>query len=81
MLTNPPRRAITIPGNALRCNDASLSGRKNDSADKLERAIAEVLAEGKNVAYDLKLGRADSTAVGTSQAADAVIEKLGKSDR
>ncbi|GAI16698.1 unnamed protein product [marine sediment metagenome] len=40
---------------------------ENDSADKLERAIAEVLAEGKNVAYDLKLGRADSTAVGTSQ--------------
>lgn len=54
-------------GNALRSNDASLSGRKNDSADKLERAIAEVLAEGKNVAYDLKLGRADSTAVGTRQ--------------
>ncbi|GAI57003.1 unnamed protein product [marine sediment metagenome] len=40
---------------------------ENDSADKLERVIAEVLAEGKNVAYDLKLGRADSTAVGTSQ--------------
>jgi len=40
---------------------------ENDSADKLERAIAEVLAEGKNVAYDLKLGRADSTPVGTSQ--------------
>ena len=41
--------------------------KENDSADKLERAIAEVIAEGKNVAYDLKLGRADSTAVGTSQ--------------
>jgi len=53
-------------GNALQSNDACYLG-ENDSADKLERVIAEVLAEGKNVAYDLKLGRADSTAVGTSQ--------------
>jgi len=44
------------------------------SADKLESAIAEVIAEGKNVTYDLKLDPA--TAVGTSQVADAVIEKL-----
>jgi isocitrate dehydrogenase (NAD+) len=45
-----------------------------DSADKMESAIAEVIAEGKNVTYDLKLDPA--TAVGTSQVADAVIEKL-----
>ena len=44
------------------------------SADSLERAIAEVIAEGKNVTYDLKLDPA--SAVGTSQVADAVIEKL-----
>jgi isocitrate dehydrogenase (NAD+) len=44
------------------------------SADKLEIAIAEVIADGKNVTYDLKLDPA--TAVGTSQVADAVIEKL-----
>jgi len=48
-------------------------GEKN-SADKLEKAIAEVIAEGKNVTYDLKLDPA--TAVGTSQVADAVVEKL-----
>lgn len=48
--------------------------REKDSADKLESAIAEVIAEGKNVTYDLKLDPA--TAVGTSQVADAVIEKL-----
>jgi isocitrate dehydrogenase (NAD+) len=47
---------------------------EKDSADKLESAIAEVIAEGKNVTYDLKLDPA--TAVGTSQVADAVIEKL-----
>ena len=47
---------------------------EKDSADKLENAIAEVIAEGKDVTYDLKLDPA--TAVGTSQVADAVIEKL-----
>jgi len=47
---------------------------EKDSADKMEGAIAEVIAEGKNVTYDLKLDPA--TAVGTSQVADAVIEKL-----
>jgi isocitrate dehydrogenase (NAD+) len=47
---------------------------ENDSADKLERAIAEVIAEGEDVTYDLKLD--PPTAVGTSQVADAVIAKL-----
>jgi len=47
---------------------------EKDSADKMESAIAEVINEGKNVTYDLKLDPA--TAVGTSQVADAVIEKL-----
>jgi len=47
---------------------------EKDSADKLESAIAEVIAEGKNVTYDLKLHAA--SAVGTSQVADAVIAKL-----
>jgi len=45
------------------------------SADRLETAIADVIAEGKNVTYDLK-PEAPDTAVGTSQVADAVIEKL-----
>ena len=43
---------------------------------RLERAIAGVIAEGKNVTYDLKRG-VPGTAVGTSQVADAVMEKLG----
>jgi isocitrate dehydrogenase (NAD+) len=46
------------------------------SADRLESAIAEVIVEGKNVTYDLKLD--PTTAVGTSQVADAVIEKLNR---
>jgi len=44
------------------------------AADKLERAIAAVTAEGKNVTYDLKLD--NSPPVGTSRVAEAVIEKL-----
>ncbi|NWF77228.1 MAG: isocitrate/isopropylmalate dehydrogenase family protein [Chloroflexi bacterium] len=47
---------------------------EKDSADRLEKAIADVIAEGKNLTYDLKLD--PSTAVGTSQVADAVIAKL-----
>jgi len=45
------------------------------SADRLEKAVAKVIAEGNNVTYDLK-PEAPDTAVGTSQVADAVIEKL-----
>lgn len=50
-----------------------------EAADRLEEAVAEVIAEGKNVTYDLKPAAASSQAVGTSQVADAVIEKLEKS--
>ncbi len=49
------------------------------TADRLERAIAEVIAEGKNVTYDLKLNVANAQVVGTSQVADAVIKKLEES--
>ena len=46
------------------------------AADRLEQAIASVIAEGKRVTYDMKPNREDPTAVGTSEVADAVIEKL-----
>ena len=46
------------------------------AAERLEKAIAAVISEGKNVTYDMKPTREDPTAVGTSQVADAVIEKL-----
>ncbi len=48
-----------------------------EAADRLEAAIAEVIAEGKSVTYDMKPTRDDPTAVGTSEVADAIIEKLG----
>jgi isocitrate dehydrogenase (NAD+) len=50
---------------------------EEDAAGRLEDAIAEVIAEGKSVTYDMKPSRDDPTAVGTSEVADAVIEKLG----
>jgi len=48
---------------------------EEENADRLEKAIAQVIAEGKNVTYDLK-PEAPDTVVGTSQVADAVIERL-----
>jgi len=46
------------------------------AADALETAIADVIALGKSVTYDLKEKRDDPTAVGTSQVADAVVAQL-----
>ncbi len=47
-----------------------------EAADRLEVALAGVIAEGTSVTYDMKPTRDDPTAVGTSDVADAVIEKL-----
>jgi isocitrate dehydrogenase (NAD+) len=49
---------------------------KTKEADKLEAAVAAVIAEGKSVTYDMKENRNDPTAVGTNQMADAIIEKV-----
>jgi isocitrate dehydrogenase (NAD+) len=49
---------------------------ENAAADRLERAIAAVIREGKSVTYDMKPSRDDPTAVGTSEVADAIVEKL-----
>jgi len=50
---------------------------EQDAAQRLERAVAAVIAEGARVTYDLKPTRDDPTAVGTSEYADAIIETLG----
>jgi len=50
---------------------------EGDAADNLEQAIAEVIRDGKSVTYDMKPRRDDPTAVGTSEVADAIVEKLG----
>jgi len=50
---------------------------ETEAADRLERAVADVIAEGKDVTYDLKPRRDDPTAVGTREMGEAVIRKLG----
>ena len=47
------------------------------AAARLEAAVAAVIAEGKSLTYDMKPTRDDPTAVGTSEVADAIIDKLG----
>jgi len=49
---------------------------ETEAADRLERAVAEVIAKGERVTYDLKPDRNDPTAVGTQEMADAIIEAL-----
>jgi len=49
---------------------------EKEAADRVEAAVASVIAEGKYVTYDLKENRDDPTAVGTSEMADAIIEKI-----
>jgi len=46
------------------------------AGDRLEAAVAAVIAEGRTVTYDLKPSREDPTAATTSQVADAVIDRL-----
>ena len=46
------------------------------AADKLENAVAKVIAEGKDVTYDMKPERDDPTAVGSTQMGDAIIRAM-----
>ncbi len=50
--------------------------KEDKAAARLEKAVSEVIAEGKDVTYDMKPDRNDPTAVGTSQMADAMIAKM-----
>ncbi len=47
-----------------------------DAADRLETAVASVIAEGKDVTYDLKPHRDDPTAVGTQEMAQAICDRM-----
>jgi isocitrate dehydrogenase (NAD+) len=46
------------------------------AAQRVERAVAAVIAEGRSVTYDLKPTRDDPTAVGTQEMADAIIDAM-----
>lgn len=49
---------------------------EKEAGDRLEQAVADVIAEGKDVTYDLKPHRDDPSAVGTQEMADAICRKL-----
>ncbi len=46
------------------------------AADRLEKAVAEVIREGKDVTYDMKADRNDPSAVGTREMGQAIIRKM-----
>jgi isocitrate dehydrogenase (NAD+) len=54
---------------------------ERDAADRLEAAMASVIADGQSVTYDMKPTRDDPTAVGTSQVADGVIAALERASK
>lgn len=47
-----------------------------EAADRLEKAVADVIREGKDVTYDLKPSRQDPTAVGTREMGQAIIKRM-----
>ncbi len=49
---------------------------ETEAARRLEKAVADVIREGKDVTYDLKKDRNDPTAVGTREMGQAIIKKL-----
>jgi len=51
--------------------------KEKEAADRLEKAVAAVVAEGKDVTYDMKPHRDDPTAVGTQEMAEAICRKMG----
>jgi isocitrate dehydrogenase (NAD+) len=71
----PPGRANPI---AMVLSGAMLLGHlgEQDAADRVEAAVADVIADGRSVTYDLKPSREDPTAVGTEEAGDAIIARL-----
>ena len=70
-----PEQGEPHGADALRRAHAPAPG-QNEEADRLENAIAAVIAKGDKVTYDLKPTRDDPSAVGTSDFADAVIEEM-----
>ena len=49
---------------------------EREASDRLEKAVAAVIEEGKDVTYDLKPHRDDPTAVGTQEMAEAICARM-----
>lgn len=52
--------------------------KEEKAAKLLERATAEIIAEGKSVTYDFKSDRNDPSIVGTKEMADAIIARINE---
>jgi len=50
---------------------------EREAADRLEKAVAAVIAKGKDVTYDMKPNRDDPTAVGTKEMGEAIVVAMG----
>jgi len=53
---------------------------EHNAADRLETAIASVIADGSSITYDLKPENEQGSAVGTSHVATAIIAKMNKAN-
>jgi len=51
---------------------------EHQAAERLEKAVSKVIADGKQVTYDLKQDRNDKSAVGTRAMGQAIIAALGQ---
>ena len=50
---------------------------ETEAAQRLNKAVADVIEQGKDVTYDMKPHRDDPTAVGTREMAQAIIKAMG----
>ena len=50
---------------------------ETEAAQRLNKAVADVIEQGKDVTYDMKPHRDDPTAVGTREMAEAIIKAMG----
>jgi len=49
---------------------------ESKAAEALRKGVESVIEEGQSVTYDFKMDRDDPSAVGTSEMADAIVEKV-----
>ena len=72
--------SVTLTGDGAEAeifgNSLSFGGIQDGRASLSVGGASVSCAEGESVTYDMKPTRDDPTAVGTSQVADAIIEKL-----
>ncbi len=54
--------------------------KETSAADRLEKAVGDVIAEGKYVTYDMKPSRDDPSAVGTREMADAICARVNRTE-